>query len=284
MKKLGTFNSLNIFANLWIKVCCIGLFFLFHFPLKSKAQEYQFIAKIDTLAKIVSVDNFGNLFVVTLKNEVLKFNAQGKFLWNYTNNNFGDITQLDVTDPLRVILFYVAFQQIIVLNNNLSEISKYSFNQNPEVQVTLVSSANNNGFWAYDQINRELKKLSNSFLDDLRSGNIYQRNGFDMKADFMITDEQHVYVHDEKEGIRIFDNYGNFIKTAVVNAPNGFEVNGDEIYFFNEDKLMSYNYFSFQLKELKLPIKGRFSNAILRFNHLVVLNEKGLTLWAVKKN
>ena len=284
MKKLGMLNISNIFIKSWCKTCCIGLFFLFHLSLQSKAQEYQFIAKIDTLAKIVSVDNFGNLFVVTPENEVLKFNAQGKFLWNYTNNNFGEITQLDVTDPLRVILFYAAFQQIIVLNNNLSEISKYSFNQNPEVQVTLVSSANNNGFWVYDQINRELKKLSNSFLDDLRSGNIYQRNGFDMKADFIITDEQHVYVNDEKEGIRIFDNYGNFIKTALVNAPNGFEVNGDEICFFAEDKLMSYNYFSFQLQEIKLPTKGHFSNAILRFNRLVVLNEKGLTLWAVKKN
>jgi hypothetical protein len=283
MKKLRMLNISNIFIKSWGKTCCIGLFFLFHLSLKSKAQEYQFIAKIDTLAKIVSVDNFGNLFVVTPENEVLKFNAQGKFLWNYTNNNFGEITQLDVTDPLRVILFYAAFQQIIVLNNNLSEISKYSFNQNPEAQVTLVSSANNNGFWVYDQINRELKKLSNSFLDDLRSGNIYQRNGFDMKADFIITDEQHVYVNDEKEGIRIFDHYGNFIKTALVNAPNGFEVNGDEICFFTEDKLMSYNYFSFQLQEIKLPTKGHFSNAILRFNRLVVLNEKGLTLWAVKK-
>jgi hypothetical protein len=251
---------------------------------KLQAQEYQFIAKIDTVAKMASVDNFGNLFVVTPKNELLKFNAKGKFLWNYTNKNFGEITQLDVTDPLRVILYYAAFQQIIVLNNNLSEISKYSFNQNPNLQVTLVASANNNGFWVYDQINRELKKLSNSFIDDLSSGNIYQRNGFDMKANFMLTDEQHVYVYDDLEGVRIFDNYGNFIKTAVIEAQNGFEVNGNEIYFFDKGKLMCYNYFSFKLQEVKLPEEGHFLNALLRFNRLVVLNEKGLTLWAVKKD
>ena len=92
-----------------------------------KAQEYQFIAKIDTVAKIATVDNFGNVFLVTPKNEVLKFNPKGKFLWNYTNNNFGEITQLDVTDPLRVILYYAAYQQVVVLNNNLSEISRFSF-------------------------------------------------------------------------------------------------------------------------------------------------------------
>ena len=250
----------------------------------SKEQEFQFIAKIDTVAKLASVDNFGNLFVVTLKNEVLKFNPQGKFLWNYTNKTFGDISQLDVTDPLRVILFYAGFQQIVVLNNNLSEISRYSFNQNPEKQITLIASANNNGFWVYDQINRELRKLTNSFTDDLQTGNIYQRNGFDMQANFMVSDEQYVFINDVKEGVRVFDQYGNFVKTAVIEAENEFEVNGSEIYFFTDRKLMGYNYLTFKQKEVLLPVKSNISNALLRFNRLIILNEKGLTLWAVKKN
>ena len=250
----------------------------------SKAQEFQFIAKIDTVAKLASVDNFGNLFVVTAKNEVLKYNPQGRFLWNYTNKTFGDITQLDVTDPLRVILFYAGFQQIVVLNNNLSEISQYSFNQNPEKQITLIASANNNGFWVYDQINRELRKLTNSFTDDLKTGNIYQRNGFDMQANFMVSDEQYVFINDVQEGVRIFDQYGNFVKTAVIKAENEFEVNGSEIYFFKNQKLMGYNYLTFEYKEVLLPTKSNILNALLRFNRLIILNEKGLTLWAVKKN
>ena len=249
-----------------------------------KAQEFQFIVKIDTVAKLASVDNFGNLFVVTPKNEVLKYNPQGKFLWNYTNKTFGDISQLDVTDPLRVILFYAGFQQIVVLNNNLSEISQYSFNQNPEKQITLIASANNNGFWVYDQINRELRKLTNSFTDDLKTGNIYQRNGFDMQANFMVSDEQYVFINDVQEGVRIFDQYGNFMKTAVIEAENEFEVNGSEIYFFKNQKLMGYNYLTFEYKEVLLPTKSNILNALLRFNRLIILNEKGLTLWAVKKN
>jgi len=251
---------------------------------KSKAQEFQFIAKIDTVAKLASVDNFGNLFVVTPKNEILKYNPQGKFLWNYTNKTFGDISQLDVTDPLRVILFYAGFQQIVVLNNNLSEISQYSFNQNPEKQITLIASANNNGFWVYDQINRELKKLTNSFTDDLKTGNIYQRNGFDMQANFMVSDEQYVFINDVQEGVRIFDQYGNFVKTAVIESENEFEVNGSEIYFFKDKKLRGYNYLTFEWNEVLLPTKSNISNALLRFNRLIILNEKGLTLWAVKKN
>ena len=282
MKKLVKHYSLRIFKNILLKAFYVGLIYLLFFSQKTSAQEYQLIASIDTVAKIASVDNFGNLFIVTPQNEVLKFNAKGKFLWNYTNKTFGEINHLDVTDPLRVILYYAAFQQIVVLNNNLSEISKYSFNHNPDQQITLTASANNNGFWVYDQINRELKKLSNSFIDDLKSGNIYQRNGFDMKANFMVSDEQYVYINDEQFGIRIFDSYGNFIKTAVINVKKEFEVNGAEIYFFAAQKLMSYNYLTFKMTEVPLPVKSGFTNALLRFNRLVVLNEKGLTLWAIK--
>lgn len=256
----------------------------FFFFAKARAQDYQKIARIDTVAKMATVDNFGNVFIVTPSNELLKFNPQGKFLWNYTNNNFGEISQLDVTDPLRVILYYANFQEIIVLNNNLSEISRYSFAQNPEVQITLVASANNNGFWVYDQLNRELKKLTNYFADDIRSGNIYQRDGLDLQADFMLTDDQSVYLNDTLQGIRIFDQYGNFIKSAVIYPKKGFEVDGNLIYYFDNGKLMSYNIISFDLREVKLPVEGNFWNVLLYYHRLLILDEKGLTLWAVKNN
>ncbi len=252
--------------------------------IKVDAQEYQFITKIDTAAKMVNLDNLGNLFVVTPKNELLKFNPQGKFLWNYTNKTFGEINQLDVTDPLRVILYYEGYQQIVVLNNNLSEISKFTFNQNPNQQITLVASANNNGFWIYDQINRELRKLTNSFIDDLNSGNIYQRNGFDMQANFMLTDDQYTYINDKKEGVRIFDRFGNFFKTAVIFPKSNFEVNDNEIYFMKDSSFMKYNINTYKLSKIDLPIQKVFTDASLRFSRLVILRENDITLWAVKND
>lgn len=262
------------------------VFLLFFCGLKKSAlaQDFNLIVKIDTAAKIANVDNFGNLFVVTPQNELLKFNPNGKFLWNYTNKTYGNISQLDVTDPLRVVLYYADFQQIVVLNNNLSEIAKYNFNNNPEVQITLIASANNNGYWVYDQINRELRKLSNSFLDDIKSGNIYQRNGLNMQTNYMLTDDQQIYLNDTTEGVRIFDRFGNYIKTALINPENGFTVTDNEIYFTQKNKLVAYNYLTFNLRQILLPQQAVFNKAILRFNRLIILTEKDLTLWAVKKN
>ncbi len=243
-------------------------------------QEYKLIAKIDTLAKLATADNFGNFFIVSTQNEVLKFNAKGELLWNYTNKTFGNISEIDVTDPLRVILYYPAFQQIIVLNNNLNEISRFSFNNSPNQQITLVASANNNGFWIYDQLNRELKKLTNNFTDDLKSGNIYQRDGFDMNANYMINDNQYVYINDLGNGVRIFDRFGNFFKTAVINVQTSFSVTDNVIIYQKGADLYSYNYLSFEDKKIKTPAVSESAKMILTNNRLLILTEKGLTLWA----
>ena len=258
------------------------LFFLSVLALNNYAQDFKLIAKIDTVAKMAQLDNFGNLFIITPANDVLKFNPQGKFLWNYSNKSFGDVSQIDVTDPMRVILYYQGFQQIVVLNNNLSEISKFSFNQNPDVQITQIASANNNGFWVYDQINRELKKLTNNFIDDLSSGNLYQRIGIDMDAIFMLTDEKYVYLNDKSTGVRIFDRFGNFYKTAVIYPSKDFEVDNSEISFFEKGDLIKYNYLTFKLDKIALPEVKNKINALIRFNRLVILTEKDITLWALE--
>ncbi len=259
-------------------IICIG------YVAPSVAQEYKLITKIDTIAKIAKLDNLGNLLLVTPNNEVMKFNPQGKFLWNYTNNNFGDISQLDVTDPLRIILFYATQQQLIVLNNNLSEISRFSFSNHLDQQISLVASANNNGFWVYDQINRELKKLSNSFVDELKSGNIYQRNGFDMQANYMCTSDEYIFINDVGEGIRIFDRFGNFYKTALINPVKEFEILGNLIYFSKDSSLYSYNFLDFKLNKIPIPESNIGNRYILQLNRLVIINEKGLTLWSLKAN
>ncbi|RRN77571.1 hypothetical protein EIM50_18940 [Pseudoxanthomonas sp. SGD-10] len=262
-----------------LAVCCL-FFFVSQSPVQS--QDFTLIARIDTTVKIAKIDYLGNVFVITPKNEVLKYNPEGKFLWNYVNKSFGDITQLDVTDPLRVILYYATHQQILVLNSNLNEIGRFSFNTNPDLQVTLIASANNNGYWAYDQINRELRKLSNSFTDELRSRNIYQRDGFDMQANYMLSNDQYVFINDIGSGIRIFDRFSNYYKIAVIDVKREFEVEGDEIFFGREGKLYSYNFLTFKLQEWNnLPIQDALS-FVKRLNRLLIINEKGLTLWSLK--
>src|SRR5688572_3667151 len=64
-------------------------------------------------------DNFGNIY--TVKNEELcKYLPNGKRHARYSNLRYGNITSLDVSNPLKILLYYRDFQQIIFLDNQLS--------------------------------------------------------------------------------------------------------------------------------------------------------------------
>lgn len=247
----------------------------------SYAQDFTLIAKIDTAAKFATVDNLGNIYLVNPKNEVLKYNKKGKLLWNYTQNSFGNISEIDVTDPLRVVLFYQDMQQMVVLNNTLNEISRYSFTDNVSNFISTIATANNNGFWVYDQINRQLKKLTNNFIDDINTGNIYQRDDINASVNYMIFENNYLYLNDVNKAIHIFDGYGNYYKTALVKTPQYFSVAGNNLFYLEGNFLIRYNFLTFKTDKYALPIQNLACNIFLKNEHLIILTEKGLSLWFV---
>lgn len=78
--------------------------FLFQGPLLF-SQKFNKEASIDIESKLAKLDQFGNIYVVQPNNELIKFSSKGVKLWSYSNKNFGDIDQVDVKDPLRILVF-----------------------------------------------------------------------------------------------------------------------------------------------------------------------------------
>lgn len=132
------------------------------------------VAQIDTLAKAVYADNLDNVYLLSDKDELLKYDAKGKLKWRYSNNRFGKLHSVDVSDPLRVVLFYADFQQVVVLNNNLNEITSYSFARSSNLMVSAVASGNNNSLWIFERTTNSLIKLSSNFTEDVRSASLFQ--------------------------------------------------------------------------------------------------------------
>ncbi|MFD1629577.1 hypothetical protein [Pseudopedobacter beijingensis] len=255
--------------------------FLICFGLSAVAQDYTSLAVIHEEAHLTAIDQLGNVYVVNKDNDLIKYNVSGKKESVYSNTTFGNIEQLDVKDPLRVVLYYPMYQQIVVLSNQLTEISKYSFNNRSDSQITLVCSANNNGYWIYDQLNRELRKLSNSFSDLVNTKSLFQRNGLDMNAVYLDSNDEYVFINDKGAGIRIFDRFGNYFKVAVAAVDREFSVEGSKIYFTADHKLCSYDFRTFELQEIKTPDRVGVIKFQKHQNHLLIIGEKELTLWSL---
>jgi len=126
-------------------------FFLFIQLVFVNAQELQtkYLKEIHLKADtFIGVDNFENYYYIKSNTLYKKTNQQ---IFTYTNTQLGEITSVDISNPLKVLLFYKDFNTVLFLDNKLNELTtsinftSESFSQ----QITFVNISSNNNLWLY---------------------------------------------------------------------------------------------------------------------------------------
>ena len=76
----------------------------------------------------------------------------------YNNIQLGDITSVDLFNPLKINLFYSGFNTAIILDNRLAEISNINFNAlQPIRTISHISTGNDNTIWIFNQDLQQLE-------------------------------------------------------------------------------------------------------------------------------
>lgn len=98
---------------------------------------------------VIGIDNFGTTFY-TLNNTLIK--KQEDKLLKYSNVQLGTITSASNFNPLKINVFYKAFNTVTILDNRLAEIYKIDFNQTkPYKNVSHISTGSDNTIWVFNQ-------------------------------------------------------------------------------------------------------------------------------------
>ncbi len=94
-----------------------------------------------------TLDNLGNYYLIK-DGEIIKYLANGKYFSRYSNKKLGTITSVDATNALRIMLFYKDQQQVVFLDNQLSQkTDAVSLEAMGLEQTDLTCISANNGFW-----------------------------------------------------------------------------------------------------------------------------------------
>ena len=64
----------------------------------------------------IEVDQYGYFYIIDQDN-LIKYDSEGHTLYHYSNKLLGNIDQIDISNPLRPLLFYKDQGLIIVLDN-----------------------------------------------------------------------------------------------------------------------------------------------------------------------
>jgi hypothetical protein len=188
------------------------------------------------------VDILGNLYLVH-GNELSKYDKEGKRKATYTNLSLGDISSIDASDAMNLLVFYEDFGKVIFLDNTLSiKKSAISLADLGFPNATLVCLSYNNSFWLFDPVNQELIRI-NQFLEiSERSGNLNQIIQTEIEPNQLFETGNHVYLKDVNEGVFIFDRYGGFLKRMPFLQVDDLQLSASNtLQYLRNDTLFEYN-------------------------------------------
>jgi hypothetical protein len=256
-------------------------------PFATQAQNdsaFQFIKTIKGSFIYFNVDNLDNIYLISKNNQLKKITATGDSVAVFNDvKKYGNPDYLDVTNPLKSLLYYKNFSTVVVLDRLLTVRNTINLRKEQIFYVNALTLSYDNNMWIFDEEDYRLKKIDEE--GKLVQSTADWRMLFDtVPAPVQLIDRDNfVYLYDPAKGFYIFDYYGGFKNRLVFLNWKNVEVNGNIVYGFEDNKLYSYQLKSLQLKEYKLPdFFGKYVS-IKAMNGLVyLLNENGLDMYRIK--
>ncbi|MES2516093.1 MAG: hypothetical protein V4580_18205 [Bacteroidota bacterium] len=188
----------------------------------------------------LEIDGFGNIYVIT-DHEIVKYSATGNVQKKFSTKRYGRIDFVDAMNPLKVLVYYKDFQQLIFLDSQMTESSNMiSLETLGYEQASLVCSSSNNSFWIFDKQNNELLRFDAELKPLVKTGNLKRILDIDIKPNFMQEHNNYVYVNCPNEGILVFDIYGTFYKTIPLKNLREFNVVNGDVFYFENNTLKQY--------------------------------------------
>ncbi len=227
-------------------------------------QEYKLLNSIPFENVKFTTDNLGNAYVL-VENQILQFDSIGKPKAVYAERNAGHLHSVDVSNPLKPLLFYPDFAQLQVLDSKLALQSTVYLRNFNIIQPVAVCQSNQGGYWIFDLQDFQLKKIDLNLQLKSESGNMMQTLGYSPFPNFILESENSVYMNNPKTGILVYDQYGTYIKTIAITDLKSFQIIGNDLLYVKENKMMKHNLKTLQESEVLLPqhdslVGGRIEN------------------------
>jgi hypothetical protein len=186
-----------------------------------------------------TVDNLGNMYVLTLGNQLKKIGPSGDSLAIYNDvRRYGNLSYIDATNPLKILLYYQEFGTVVEVDRFLNILNTIDLRSLNFFQIKTIGLAYDNNLWIYDDLEAKLKRIGDDGSLITETTDIRQLT--DSVPDPSVLTDQNglVYLYDNLHGAYIFDHYGAFKKYVPLPGWKDFTVidnnlfGRDEHYFY----------------------------------------------------
>ena len=233
------------------------LSFLFFFCAIADAQtdsSFKFVKIVKGDIVAFSVDNLDNIYLLSSTNQVKKLNANGDSVAVFNDvKKFGQATLIDVSNPLKVLLYYRDFTTIVVLDRLMNVRNIIDLRKQNILQVRAIGQSYDNKIWLYDEVENKLKKIDEDGKLLLETPDFRQLFGEAPSPQKIFDQDQFVYLYDSAKAVFVFDYYGALKNKILIAGWYNFKVAGKYIFGSANNKLFRYDIKTFRVDEWKMP-------------------------------
>lgn len=242
---------------MWTKslACFLSAAACWLMPASLVPPEFSLLRSFPVNAEIITIDNLGNVFALN-RNTIRKYSPEGQLLEEFTNNAVDSYTNIDASDPFKILLFSKSSAEISRVDNKLTpQGNTTSLSRIDLVAPTLACNSYEGGCWIWDNSLAEIVRINQNSTIEQRTGNLTSVLGFTPAFHHILEKDFLLYASDEKEGILIFDRYGNFVKKIPLAGIADFQVINSKILYPSNDSLFTFDPASFLETSVNLPMK-----------------------------
>jgi hypothetical protein len=201
-----------------------------------------------------TVDNLDNIYILTSRNQVKKFNSNGDSVGLYNDvKKFGQASLIDVSNPLKVLLYYRDFATVVMLDRFLNAVNVVDLRKQNILQAKAIGQSYDNKIWVYDEMESKLKKIDENGMLIQETADFRLLLGKAISPVKIMDENKYVYLYDIDKGVFVFDYFGALKNGILIDHWKNLKVTDKYIFGSKNDSLYRYEIKTFLYDQWKMP-------------------------------
>lgn len=248
--------SMNIMNSKRYFLSFVLLSFIFCLlsPPSVSAQKWALFKKNDDIdCRYFLTDNLKNIYIVTHKNEFLKYDREGYFDSRFSFKKFGKVGYVDVTNPFKIVLYYNDYQCIVVIDAALNPIKTLFLNDMGVANASVLAMSDAGHLWVFDS---GVNKFLRYSIDATGFKLAYTTPPLSMtglQPTQMLVRDNFVYMNVPAKGIVVFDQFGKYIKTLNILNASSLQIIDNQLFYQQKNKYFRFNLQTLATTTINLP-------------------------------
>lgn len=248
----------------WLLISLLSLAFL-----PGISQELLIQGDFDDFA----ADPLGNLYTVK-ENTLIKYSPSGVRQYEYTSLEYGSISSVDVSNPMKLLIYFREFDRAVFLDKYLSPSSDIvDVSAHGIITSAALATAYDNGIWIFDSGSDRLLRLDGSLNVSHQSDPINASQDYGNLKRLKEAGQSVLLAFEHK--VLVFDQYASYDKSIPVDSAQTISFMNNALVYITQNQLLRYNYITHEVKKMPWPF-GTVHSIRLSNKQTFYLNDKGV--------